>query len=418
MHYLSTTGKHSTEMRSALLNVSAPDGSLYIPEQLPVLPTAFIRNMPDMTPEEIGFAVANQLLGDVIGGAELRGVIRQAFSTAIPVSRKADGIYVAEMFHGPTLSYKDMGARFATGVLGHLLSGEKSKVIGIVSTTGNTGAALAAAFRQNMPEGSRLIVLYPSGKMTRAQIAQFTTPGNNVIAIEIAGDISDCRRLASALENEIRTERPDMLPVSLNSDNMLRVIPQTAVMFYIFAQTAALTGRTDGLQLFIPSGNLTNVTAAVIARRMGMPPGRIVSVTAQGSAYARAVVTGPSPVNLDRVRSLSALLSEKVEYVNVSDTDISRVIQGATDFLPDPHTAAAIHVARTSGIPDGLPIVVPATAHPAKSLDAMTAITGRAMELPLQLMNMMNTSRPGARIAPTLPALKKYLASALAAGKL
>lgn len=412
MNYLSADNTYRTDLRGALLCPSAPDGSLWLPESFQVLPAAFIRNIAGMNPEEIAFAVCNILLDGLVDGQSLREVIHQSFGIPMPLVQAGD-INIAELFHGPTLSYKDIGARFATGITGKLLSNEKRQAIGIVATTGNTGAAMAATFRQNMPGDSRLLVLYPSGKMTRAQISQFTTPGNHVTAIEVAGTIDDCRSMARHLSRDIMTERPDLLPIVLNSDNALRVIPQVAVFFNIYAALLRGGRRADGFSVLIPSGNLTNFTAALIARSIGLPIGEIVAVTAEKSTYARAIAAAPLKANRDRADRLTASLPPdvKLSTANVSDTEIGDTIRDyGSLYLPDPQTAAALKVAleRPSGAGDP-PTVVLATAHPAKSLDAMTAITGRAMEMPLQLTEFMHNTRPAARIAPSLQALKKYL---------
>ncbi|MDE6301246.1 MAG: pyridoxal-phosphate dependent enzyme [Muribaculaceae bacterium] len=414
MNYLSTTGIHRADLRTAVLRPAAPDGSLYLPEKLPALPGAFINNMADMTAGEVSFAVCNMLLDGEIEGPVLRTVLNQAFSDPMPLKATSGGLYVAELFHGPTLSYKDAGARFATGILGHMLKDERKNVLGIVSTTGNTGAALAATFRQNMPHGARLLVLYPTGKMTRAQISQFTTPGNHVHAVEVNGTIDDCRALAARLVQDIERERPDIIPLPLNSANILRVIPQTAMFFNIYSSLMRHGIKAAGFRAVIPSGNLTNVTAALMARRMGLPAGDIVAVTAKDSTYARAIASGSDIVNLERAHRLSSSPAE-VTNVNVSDAQISEAVRTSGDYLPDPHAAAALAAAAELPETDA-PTVVLGTAHPAKSLDAMTAITGRAMELPLQLTNFMHNTRAAARIAPSITALKKYLSSALDTG--
>lgn len=411
MNYLSTTGTYQTDFRQAVLRPLATDGSLFVPERLPVLPAAFINNMRDMTADEIAFAVTNTLLDGEISGEVLRSIARQSFADRVPVVKLKDSLYVAEMFHGPTLSYKDTGARFATGILGHLLADESSKVLGIVSTTGNTGAALAATFRQNMPVGAKLLVLYPSGKMTRAQISQFTTPGNNVLAVEVNGSIANCRTLSTRLVDEISRGSTDVIPLTLNSSNILRVIPQVAVMFNIYSNLMKSVSGVHGFKLLIPSGNMTNLTAAVMAYRMGLPISEIVAVTAEGTTYARAMTTGASPVNKERVNVLKGDCN--IKYINVTDSQIGETIRSNVSYTPDPQTAAALYAA--DALQGGSPMVVLGTAHPAKSLDAMTAITGRAMELPLQLTRFMHNTRPAARIAPSMAALKKYLGSVFSA---
>ncbi len=430
MKYVSTNGASQVGLREAMLSGYAPDGGLYLPERLPILPRAYFNNIQEMTLTEIAYVVANTLMGEDVGSSKLKAVVESAFNFPIPLKTLGDNYHVLELFHGPTLAFKDISARFMAALLKEIDTTKRHKVV-MTATTGNTGGAIANAFAST--PSTSVMVLFPRGGLSRSQQAQFSTLKRNIFPLEISGTIAQCKRMVreaaedSALLNIVQ-------PVEANTQNILRILPQIAYFFHAYARLKAADIDADGFNVAIPCGNLSNLTSAIIAKRMGLPIGRIITGCSANDDFvrvlsgelqpdkvnhnsrptlAKAMDTG-YPTNLPRILHLCGnkldVLRQEVAAYSVCDEDIANTVRYAIDsygYFCDPHTAVALCASKQEN--SKRPTVVLATAHPTKSLDTMTEITGRAVELPLQLTLFMSKPVVATKLPPTYAALKKHI---------
>ncbi len=440
MRYISTNNPNiSATLQEAVVRCVAPDGGLYLPEQIPVIPKAFFNNIEGMSLKEIAYVVGTSLFGSDISPEAVKSIVDDALTFKVPLVRpdKSSDIRVLELFHGPTLTFKDFGARIMAKIVEWIKtsgSAVEKPVKVLVSTTGNTGAATANGFRNI--DGIDVYVLFPRGVMNRMQEAQFTAPGNNIHALEVGGTIDNCKELVSAaLADESLNSKYSL--IAANSINTGRLLPQVVYYFQAYARMRENDVKgCENATYAIPCGNMSNLVAAVIAKRMGLPMGRLIAAGNSNFRITADEVLGASsqipsrpqrtlahsmdmtePSNLDRLRALyrdcPERLREEICFTAVDDQRISDTINGlraATRYLVDPHTATAYSAAYRLA-PAGAPAVVLATGHPAKSLDIMTGITGSVVELPVQLNRFMASHRRPTKMAPTLPAFKKNLTS-------
>lgn len=433
MRHVTTDTKHTATLAEAAVNCYAGDGALYMPERVPALPKAYFNNIEQMTLPEIAYVVMSSLLGTDANPRMLKDIVDTTFNFPLPLvdSPAGGNISFLELFHGPTLAFKDFGTRFMAEFLNKVIApGRKMSIL--TATTGNTGAAIAHAFRNI--SNADIYILYPRGVPDRFQHAMFSAPGNNSIPVEVSGDIGKCKEMVRRAVEELNGG--DRLFISANSVNILRILPQVVFYFQTYARLRSLDRATaDGFTVAVPCGNLSNLTSAIIARQMGLPMGRIIAAcdsnddfvrmcrgtlspadfnTSARPTLARAMDTG-FPSNLNRVLWLCgndiSRISDYVTAESVSDREIAATIidEQQRGYTVDPHTAVALAAARRLA-PEGKCVVM-ATAHPAKSLDRMTAITGRSVELPLQLTRFMSKPRPAVRLAPSFAALGKLLAN-------
>lgn len=439
MNYLSTNHKSEpVNLAYAILHSRAADGGLFWPARLPRIPKAFFNNFTEMSLTEIAYVVSNQLFGEAVPSGELKDIIERSFNFPLPVVQVADRLYAAELFHGPTLAFKDFGARFMARMLrslmlsgkGKIASGEKLHVL--IATTGNTGSAIANGFH-NIPD-VEVYVVFPRGVAGRQLEAQFTTLGDNIHALEVQGTIDDCQALVAQAYSDDDLNRRLHLS-SANSVNIIRLLPQMFCYFYVMAALRRKIGTRVPVTVAIPSGNLGNVTAAVAARAMGLDIDGIIAAENANDYLTRLLATGIEPLphrsiptlayacdksmptNMPRLRELcgcAAGVSGLRGQLSAMSFDDAAIIDGVNHCLDnygyfvDPHTALAYQALR-SGLPDGHTGLMMATGHPAKSLTAMNAITGRAIELPLQLTNFMTGRDQRIRIVPTYDSLRQIL---------
>ncbi len=435
MRYVSTNGISQVGLNEAVSKCFAPDGSIYIPEQLPVIPRAYFNNIDEMSLTEIAYVVANTLFNGDVDAAVLKAVVETTFNFKMPLIKIDGNCSVIELFHGPTLAYKDISARFFANMLREVGNKKHTPLTIVTATTGNAGGAIANAFAGI--EDVKVLVLYPHGVMTRAQLAQFTTVGKNVYPLAVTGSISHCKKmLQQACTDQDLAERTVVL--CANTHNILRVLPQIVIFFQAYAALKASGKNADGFTVSIPCGNLSNLTAAIMAKQMGLPIGKIIAGCNANDDLVRVIAGELSvdkvnvnsrptlahamdsgyPTNLSRVLKLyndniESLRADILAY-SIDDDEITQTVIDCLDnhgYLCDPHTAVALATLHRSEL--NAPSVVLATAHPAKSLDTMTEITGRAVELPLQLTRFMSKQNASTRLAPTYQALKKYILSTI-----
>lgn len=435
MRYYSIGGNPTgADLSEAVMSTYAADGCMYMPERLPRIPDAFFNNFAGMTFAEIAYVTGNLLFGDDLGSATVKNAVSRAFNFDVPLRHVGDGIYALELFHGPTLSVKDFGARFMAEVVRDMRarSGMKGRRLHVVTaTTGNTGSAVANAFAGI--SGVEVYVLFPRGKSGRQLEMQFVTLGGNVHALEVQGTIDDCRRMAREAFADTSLKEQALL-TSAGSANIVRLLPHIFTYFYGLAKMhERLDIRPSEITVAVPAGNLSNVTAAVAARRMGLPMGNIVACENANGFLTQYLETGiipataaavPTlayaadkavPTNFDRLMWLcgnsASGMRREIAAVSCTDADIITAVNSCYDrygYNIDPHTALAWRGA-TQYAGKNAPCLLMATAHPAKSLAAMNAITGRAMDLPLQLTRFMSGTDMRRRIQPDYKELKEII---------
>ena len=401
---LASTGHRSPDVTflEALLRGLAPDGGLYLPVSLPPIAPDVLASWQGLSIGDIAVRVLTHLVGDEFDRDAFEALVRDAFDFPAPTVRLNTGPAVLELFHGPTLAFKDFGARFLARAFGHVLSARGDHATILVATSGDTGSAVALGFH-GVPR-VRVVVLYPAGKVSRFQEAQMATLGGNVTAVRVPGTFDDCQRLVKRafLDDSLA----DLKLSSANSINIGRLLPQAV---YYFASWLSLGGPEAGDVVFsVPSGNLGNLTAGVIAQRIGLPVGRFIAACnvndvlpeylRTGVYRARPAVATVSnamdvgdPSNFPRLARLHgdslAALRANLSGVSIGEEETRRTIRqvyDASGYVLDPHgavaAAAAVRVRQDSG--ERRPIVALATAHPAKFGDVIQEQLGFAPELP------------------------------------
>ncbi len=405
--YVSTRGGGApVPFEAALLRGLAPDGGLYVPTAVPAMPDGW--DAPGSF-ADLAARVLAPWLPDVDG---LDALVADALPFPIPVvDLDWNGVSVAELFHGPTLSFKDVGARTMARLVGRA---QREPVTILVATSGDTGSAVADGFA-GVP-GVRVVLMYPDGGVSDVQARQLTAPRPGVVALAVQGTFDDCQRLA---KEAFAAGIPGLS--SANSINVGRLLPQ---MTY-----HALAARErPGAVVVVPSGNLGNLTAGVLARTMGAPISAFVAAHNANDGFARFLAdgtapTGPSrqtlsnamdvgaPSNLERLRALVPDLAGLVRAETVTDDETlatMRAVHDATGYVADPHTAVGLTAARRlRERGDARPVVVLATAHPAKFPEAVARATGAAPPVPPALD--LPAADPEAVIAPTLDTLVDWL---------
>ena len=417
-------------LRDAVLTGLAPDGGLYLPERIPTIPRAFFRNIPEMSLREIAFVVADLMLGEEIDSATIKRIVYDTFTFDVPLTELSPEIYALELFHGPTLAFKDVGARFLARVIAHFTGGrpgnEPMKVV--VATSGDSGGAVASGFF-GVP-GVEVYVLYPKGRLSEVQRRQFLELEGNIHPIEVSGTFDQCQRLTRELLTD-KEAREKAHITTANSLNICRLLPQTFYFFYAYARMMAHNAEGGDPVIAIPCGNLGNLTAGLMAMEMGLPVKRLVAATNANDAVLKFLATGEfkpftpvataakamdvaTPANMARIAELChgdfAKLSERVEGVAASDLDIVTTIRDLYEryhYLCDPHGATACHGLMKALRPGERGIFL-STAHPSKFPDTIFEATG--LRLPTHRSNAKQRHlQPPTRIAPTLSALTRVM---------
>lgn len=390
----------SVSFREALFRGLAPDGSLYIPDHLPRFDRPFLDTLQNTSLHEAGRRVASLFIDEIPHNA-LDGIVRKAFNFPIPLVRLEEGIYLLELFHGPTLAFKDVGARFMAEALSYFLGQEEREVTILVATSGDTGSAVAHGFF-NVPR-IRVFILYPSGKISRLQEQQMTTLGGNIHAVEVDGAFDDCQRLVKQTLGDRKVTESHTLTTA-NSINVGRLLPQ--ISYYVWGVSQLMKSDPSDFSaplVVVPSGNIGNLTAAVYAKWMGVPIHGFAAAANANNVVPQYLTSGKftprasvqtlsnamdvgNPSNLARLQALYDddlnRLRKDIDAVSISDQETLHEIRRTFDrtgYLVDPHTAVGIAAARSmmQRDTDCPPIIVPATAHPAKFPHVIREATGK-----------------------------------------
>jgi threonine synthase len=420
----------AVSFREALMNGMAPDGGLYIPEFIPALPENFVNDLCNLDYQTISENIISKYVEE-ISLADLSTIISRSINFPIPLVKLYDNIFLLELFHGPTLAFKDVGARFMAETLSYFLQLEQKEVKIVVATSGDTGSAVAHGF-YNVPN-IKVYILYPSTKISKLQEQQMTTLGGNIHAIEVQGTFDDCQRLVKQSLNDTDINRRHTLTTA-NSINLGRLIPQIAYYLWGVSQLQRL-GFSNAPLVVVPSGNFGNITAAVYAKWMGVPINKFIAATNSNNVFQEYINTGnfvpkPSaqtysnamdvghPSNLARLRALYnndvQSMRGHIKTTSISDEETIDEIRRTYEkrnYILDPHTAVGVaaieKLKQNKG--DSFPIMVTATAHPAKFPEVIKKAISIDIELPVALREAMLKTKLCRRISSNYEDLKEIL---------
>ena len=290
MKYYSTNKKSDkATLQEAVVKGLASDKGLFMPEVIKQLPSSFFENMKDMTFQEIAYVVADAFFGEDVEADALKKIVYDTLNFDVPLVHVNDNIYSLELFHGPTLAFKDVGGRFMSRLLGYFIKKQGEKDVNVlVATSGDTGSAVANGFLG--VEGIRVFVLYPKGKVSKIQECQFTTLGQNITALEIDGTFDDCQALVKSafMDADLNAH---MKLTSANSINVARFLPQAFYYFYAYAQLQKL-GKDKNVVICVPSGNFGNITAGLFGKKMGLPVSRFIAANNKNDIFLQYLNTG------------------------------------------------------------------------------------------------------------------------------
>ena len=421
--YYSTNGQAPrADLRKAVVKGLAEDRGLYMPERISRLPEGFFRSMNARSFVENSIAVAEAFFGEDIPSAELQRIVSETLSFDCPVVEVEPGIYALELFHGPTLAFKDVGARFMARMLRHFTDGA-GEINVLVATSGDTGSAVANGFLG--VEGIRVFVLYPKGKVSPIQECQFTTLGRNITALEVDGTFDDCQALVKAafMDAELNSS---MQLTSATSINVARFLPQAFYYFWAYAQL----GGTP--VCCVPSGNFGNICAALFGKRMGLPIKRFIAANNANSVFYEFLQTGeyrprPSiqtianamdvgdPSNFARIWDLYGHSPEAIRAdisgATYSDEQIAETIRDCyarTGYLLDPHGACGYRALKESLQPGETGFFCE-TAHPAKFKDTVERIIGAPVAIPDRLAAFMKGTKQAVALPKDFCSFKEFL---------
>jgi threonine synthase len=430
MKYYSTNKvSPEVDLRTAVTKGLAPDRGLYMPERIIPMEPFFFAQLPIRTFQEIAFEVAKNFFGEDIPLDKLQEIVYDTLIFNTPLVEVEKDIYSLELFHGPTLAFKDVGARFMARMLAYFISEEKETVHVLVATSGDTGSAVANGFLGI--DGIQVHVLYPKGKVSEIQEMQFVTLGQNITALEVDGTFDDCQALVKSAFMDDELQRK-MVLTSANSINVARFLPQA---FYYFNAIAQLNPRGKKIVFSVPSGNFGNLTAGLIANIMGLPVSRFIAANNSNDVVFNYLQSGeyqtkPSvttianamdvgdPSNFARILDLfghdHSKICEVITGTTYSDEQIKESLLACfnqTGYLTDPHGAVAYRALKEQLQPDEVGIFLE-TAHPAKFTETVEEIVGKGnVPMPDRLQEFMKGEKRSVPMGTEFEAFKEYLLS-------
>ena len=452
MQYYSTNGKAPiADLQKAVVKGLAEDKGLYMPERIEKLPQAVFNDMKNMTFQDIAFNVAANFFGEDVDMDGLQDLVYDTLSFDCPIVKVEENIYSLELFHGPTLAFKDVGARFMARLLQYFLhhgSGQQanasaSKTVNVlVATSGDTGSAVANGFLG--VEGIHVYVLYPKGKVSKIQESQFTTLGKNITAIEVDGVFDDCQALVKAafMDQELNKH---MQLTSANSINVARFLPQA---FYYFNAVARLqklmedSKTSSDIVMCVPSGNFGNICSALFGHQMGLPIKRFIAANNANDVFYQYLQTGEynpkasiqtlanamdvgDPSNFARILNLYSengkltpaethqRITSLISGATYTDDQIAETMRkcySETGYILDPHGACGYRALKESLRPGEVGIFCE-TAHPAKFKENVDRILGTDIEIPERLAAFMKGKKQSVQMSKDFADFKRFLMS-------
>ena len=431
MKYYSTNGQApEANLEKAVVKGLAEDRGLYMPERIKPLSPEFFNQIENLTFQEIAYQVADAFFGEDVPADTLKEIVYDTLSFDVPAVPVTDRIYSLELFHGPTLAFKDVGARFMARLLGYFNAREaEDRLVNVlVATSGDTGSAVANGFL-GVP-GIHVYVLYPKGKVSPIQECQFTTLGQNITALEVDGVFDDCQALVKTafMDAELNVH---MKLTSANSINVARFLPQSFYYFYAYAQMKK-RGMADNLVVCVPSGNFGNICSALFGKRMGLPVKRFIAANNANDIFYNYLQTGqynprPSvqtianamdvgdPSNFARILNLYGSSHEAIcndisgaTYTDGQIADTMRDCLNENGYLLDPHGACGYR-ALQEGLQEGETGIFLETAHPAKFKDTVENITGQPLPVPEKLAAFMKGKKQSVSLPADFAQFKQFL---------
>ena len=431
MKYYSTNGKAPiADLHKAVVKGLAEDRGLYMPERINKLPQAFFDNIEKMSFQEIAYTVASAFFGEDVDPDALHDIVYDTLSFDCPVVQVKENIYTLELFHGPTLAFKDVGARFMARLLQYFIRQEQGnqQVNVLVATSGDTGSAVANGFLG--VDGIHVYVLYPKGKVSPIQECQFTTLGKNITAIEVDGVFDDCQALVKSAFMDAELNQ-HMKLTSANSINVARFLPQAFYYFNAYARMKE-QGKADNLVMCVPSGNFGNICAALFGHQMGLSIKRFIAANNANDIFYKYLQTGkyepkPSkqtlanamdvgdPSNFARIYDLYGKSHERITSLisgaTYTDDQIRQTMRACyedTKYILDPHGACG-YQALADGLHSDEVGVFCETAHPAKFKEKVDEILGIDVEIPERLANFMKGQKQSVPMTKDFADFKQYL---------
>ncbi|NDV64081.1 threonine synthase [Bacteroides sp. 224] len=430
MKYYSTNQQAPlASLQEAVVKGLASDKGLFMPESIKPLPKEFYDKIDTYSFQEIAYRVADAFFGEDVPADVLKEIVYDTLNFDVPLVKVTDTIYSLELFHGPTLAFKDVGGRFMARLLGYFIRKQGQKNVNVlVATSGDTGSAVANGFLG--VDGIHVYVLYPKGKVSEIQEKQFTTLGQNITALEVEGTFDDCQALVKAafMDKELNDH---LLLTSANSINVARFLPQAFYYFYAYAQLKKL-GKEGSAVICVPSGNFGNITAGLFGKQMGLPIKRFIAANNKNDIFYQYLQTGkynprPSiatianamdvgdPSNFARVLDLyknsHEAIAAEISGTTYTDDQIRETVKNVykeTGYLLDPHGACGYR-ALQEGLKEGETGVFLETAHPAKFLETVESIIEDKVEIPAKLQEFMKGEKKSLPLTKHFEDFKKYL---------
>ena len=436
MKYYSTNGKAPlATLQKAVVKGLAEDKGLYMPQSINPLPQSFFGSIQDLSFQEIAYQVADCFFGEDVEADALRKIVYDTLSFDVPLVKVTENIYSLELFHGPTLAFKDVGARFMARLLQYFIrdlkdSKDLKEVNVLVATSGDTGSAVANGFLG--VEGIHVYVLYPKGKVSPIQECQFTTLGQNITAIEVDGVFDDCQALVKSafMDRELNEH---MQLTSANSINVARFLPQSFYYFYAYGQLKKL-GLADNVVACVPSGNFGNICSALFGKRMGLPINRFIAANNENDVFFYYLQTGSyypkrsvqtianamdvgAPSNFARIYNLynrsHAAICAEISGATYTDEQIACTMREClkeTAYQLDPHGACGYRALQEL-LHEGEIGFFLETAHPAKFKQVVDEICGTDIEIPARLQAFMKGEKQSVSMSKNYADFKAYLMS-------
>lgn len=432
MKYYSTNRKTpAVSLEEAVVKGLAADKGLFMPTTIKPLPQEFYDSIDRLSFQEIAYRVADTFFGEDVAADTLKQIVYDTLNFDVPLVKVTERIYALELFHGPTLAFKDVGGRFMARLLGYFIKKQGRKQVNVlVATSGDTGSAVANGFLG--VEGIHVYVLYPKGKVSEIQEKQFTTLGQNITALEVEGTFDDCQALVKAafMDKELN-ERLSL--TSANSINVARFLPQAFYYFYAYAQLKRL-GKAENGVMCVPSGNFGNITAGLFGKKMGLPIKRFIAANNRNDIFYQYLQTGeyhprPSvatianamdvgdPSNFARILDLyqhsHAAISAEISGATYTDNQIRETVKETWQtygYLLDPHGACGYRALHEQLQPNETGIFLE-TAHPAKFLDTVESIIGEKVDIPAKLQEFLKGEKQTLPMSKEFVDFKAYLLS-------
>ncbi len=418
-------------LQEAVVKGLAGDRGLYMPERIKPMPRSFFERIQDMDFREMSFEVAKNLFGEDVEEAALKEIVYDTLAFDCPLVKVDGNIYSLELFHGPTLAFKDVGARFMARLLGYFIKKDSDTQVNVlVATSGDTGSAVANGFLG--VEGIHVYVLYPKGRVSKIQESQFTTLGNNITALEIDGVFDDCQALVknAFMDKELNDK---MRLTSANSINVARFLPQSFYYFSAYADLKRL-GLDGNVVACVPSGNFGNITAGLFAHRMGLPIKRFIAANNANDVFYKYLCNGvyqpqPSVQTIANAMDVGnpSNFARIYDLYNGSHEAVTGLISGATydndkireamkscyddnRYVLDPHGACGYRALKES-LRGGETGFFLETAHPAKFKDTVEDAIGAEVEIPERLSEFMKGEKKSVQLSGDFDDFKQYLLS-------